>query len=110
MPHAFINSLSASFPVLLLPLFFPDSVVGLYAFGFRIVQAPLSLLSSAVGNVVSQQLAEAYASGGCVYHIVRRYLVRLAWLSLELPSILFFLGKRYFPSSSDRVGHLRETI
>jgi O-antigen/teichoic acid export membrane protein len=95
MPHAFINSLSASFPVLLLPLFFPDSVVGLYAFGFRIVQAPLSLLSSAVGNVVSQQLAEAYASGGCVYHIFRRYLVRLALLSLALPPILFF-GKEIF--------------
>lgn len=90
MPHALVNSLAGNFPLLLLPAFFPDSLVGLYAFGVRIVQAPISLLSSSISTVLTKEMAEAHAKNMPLSDIFRKQFLNLAVLSLLfLPFALF---------------------
>lgn len=90
MPHALVNSLSASFPVLLFPLFFSQSVAGLYYFGVRIVQVPLSLLAASICSVLSRDMAEAQAQRGNLLHIFRKRIIYLSSISLLLlPFSLF---------------------
>jgi len=84
MPHALVNGLSASFPVFILPFFFPEFVVGLYAFSLRVVQAPLSLLSFSIASVLAQEIAEAHAHQKSIKHILRKRIVNVALVSLLL--------------------------
>ncbi|MFP4314545.1 MAG: oligosaccharide flippase family protein [Alphaproteobacteria bacterium] len=50
-------------PILLLGHFFAASVVGFYALGFRILQMPMSLVGSAIGQVFFQTASYAKSQG-----------------------------------------------
>ncbi len=63
MPHTFLNTLSENIPIFLIPLYYGSHTLGLYAFGLKIVKAPLELLLAAVFNVLGQKMAEEYAKG-----------------------------------------------
>ena len=63
MPHTFLNTLSANIPIFLIPLYYGSHTLGLYAFGLKIVKAPLELLLAAMFNVLGQKMAEEYAKG-----------------------------------------------
>lgn len=57
------NALSVQLPILLLGLFFSPAVVGLYALGVRVLQTPMSLIGSAIGQVFFGRAADARRSG-----------------------------------------------
>ena len=63
MPHTFLNTLSENIPIFLIPLYYGSHTLGLYAFGLKIVQAPLGLLSASMFNVLGQKMAEEHAKG-----------------------------------------------
>ncbi len=63
MPHTFLNTLSENIPIFLIPLYYGSHTLGLYAFGLKIVKAPLELLLAAMFNVLGQKMAEEYAKG-----------------------------------------------
>ena len=56
---ALLNTMSWQLPVVLLSAFFSPIIVGYYALGFRILQMPMNLIGSALGQVFSQRAAEA---------------------------------------------------
>jgi O-antigen/teichoic acid export membrane protein len=58
-PTSFLDVLALQVPVLLLAKFFGPTVVGLFALTTRVIGAPLTLLSSCVGQVYYQWMAEA---------------------------------------------------
>jgi len=58
-----LNTLSWQLPVLMFGMFFSPTVVGFYALGFRILQMPMSLVGSAIGQVFHQRAAEVYLQG-----------------------------------------------
>jgi O-antigen/teichoic acid export membrane protein len=58
-PTSFLDVLALQVPVLLLAKFFGPTVVGLFALSTRVIGAPLALLSSCVGQVYYQWMAEA---------------------------------------------------
>lgn len=95
MPHALLNSLSGNFPLLLLPIFFSDAEVGLYAFGVRIVQAPISLLSSSIGTVLIKEMAEAHARRGPLCQLFRKQLISLSVISLFFLPFVFFAPEMF---------------
>jgi lipopolysaccharide exporter len=59
---ALLNTVSWQLPAFLLAAFFSPVVVGFYALGMRILQLPMNLIGSAIGQVFFQRAAEAYKS------------------------------------------------
>lgn len=89
MPHAMLNTVSANAPIFLIPIFYGNATLGLYAFGLKIVQAPLGLLSNAIFNVLGQKMAEEYVKGNEIYSIFKIMLKSL--LKISLLMIPFFI-------------------
>lgn len=72
------NTVSWQLPVLMFGIFFTPAVVGFYALGFRIIQMPMSLIGSAIGQVFHQRAAEARLHGTLaplVEGLMRRLLI-----------------------------------
>lgn len=57
---ALMSAASWSLPVFLLAGFFSSSTAGLYVLGLRVLQAPMSLIGSAIAQVFHQRAAEAH--------------------------------------------------
>lgn len=89
MPHALLNTISANAPILLIPIFYGNATLGLYAFGLKIVQAPLGLLSTAIFNVLGQKMAEEYAKGNEILTIYKTMLKKLVLVAIVM--IPFFI-------------------
>ncbi len=58
-----INALSSGLPVLLLTHFFSITVAGSYAFGVRLLSAPMGLLTRALRQVLFQKASETQHNG-----------------------------------------------
>ena len=89
MPHAMLNTVSANAPIFLIPIFYGNATLGLYAFGLKIVQAPLGLLSTAIFNVLGQKMAEEYAKGNEILSIYKTMLKKLSLVAIAM--IPFFI-------------------
>lgn len=89
MPHALLNTVSENTPIFLIPIFYGNATLGLYAFGLKIVQAPLGLMSNAIFNVLGQKMAEEYAKGNEIYSIYKKSLQKLLLVALVI--IPFFI-------------------
>jgi O-antigen/teichoic acid export membrane protein len=90
MPHAVLNTFSADIPIFLIPIFFGNAKLGLYAFGLKIVQAPLRLISMSVHNVLSQKIAEMYSNKKDLRPIFWQTFKKLSWVVIiAIPFILF---------------------
>ncbi|MEA2017648.1 MAG: oligosaccharide flippase family protein [Campylobacterota bacterium] len=89
MPHAMLNTVSANAPIFLIPIFYGNATLGLYAFGLKIVQAPLGLLSASIFNVLGQKMAEEYAKGNEILTIYKTMLKKLSLVAIAM--IPFFI-------------------
>ncbi len=89
MPHALLNTVSENTPIFLIPIFYGNATLGLYAFGLKIVQAPLGLLSTAIFNVLGQKMAEEYTRGNEILSIYKTMLKKLSLVSIAM--IPFFI-------------------
>jgi len=90
MPHAVLNTFSADIPIFLIPIFFGNTTLGFYAFGLKIVQAPLHLISMSVHNVLSQKMAEMHSNKKDLRPIFWQTLKKLVWVVIiAIPFILF---------------------
>ena len=76
-----LNALSSGLPVLLLTHYFGIAVAGTYAFGIRLIEAPMSLVMSALRQVLFQRAGEMQHQGR-----------RLSPLFLKTTAGLFGLG------------------
>lgn len=76
-----INSLSFGLPVFLLTHYYGIAIAGAYAFGIRLLQAPMGLILTALRQVLYQKASETYNKGG-----------RLVPLYLKISGGLFALG------------------
>ena len=81
---ALLNTVSWQLPVLLLSAFFSPIIVGLYALGMRVLQAPMSLIGGAIAQVFFQRAAEANREGtlGSLVENVFRVLVLIGLFPL----------------------------
>jgi len=72
-----MNVLSVEIPLLLMPFFFPLSIVGYYALARQVIHLPISVISSSINQVFFQQASEASHHGqlGSIVEIVFHRLV-----------------------------------
>lgn len=85
-----INALSGSLPVLLLAHFFGIAVAGAYAFGVRILTAPMGLVLSALRQVLFQKASETYNTGGRITPLYVKTTLGLFALAV-FPALVFFM-------------------
>lgn len=77
-----MNSASQGVPVMLLAIYFGQTVAGYYAFAIRIIMAPVNMIAGAVRQVLSARFAESLAGPERIGRDFRR-----ATLGLAIPSV-----------------------
>lgn len=90
-----LNTASWQLPILMLGVFFSPIVVGFYALGFRILQMPMSLIASAIGQVFVQRAAEVRIQGNLA-PLVESLFQRLVIFSLVPMLVLALCGKELY--------------
>ncbi|MBK8985790.1 MAG: oligosaccharide flippase family protein [Chloroflexi bacterium] len=92
---ALLNTASWQLPVLMLSSFFSSTIVGYYAFGYRILQIPMSFIGSAIGQVFFQRASEAHLRGELAA-VVENTFQRLVMIGLFPMLMLTFIGHDLF--------------
>lgn len=90
-----MNNASWQAPVLVLGIFFPVAAVGFYAVSLRIIQIPMGLISTSVGQVYLQHLSED-ADVGKRIAVTESVFAQLVSLSLVPCACLAISGKELF--------------
>jgi lipopolysaccharide exporter len=85
-----VNALSRGLPVLLLAHFYGIQSAGAYAFGVRILQTPMSLVTAAVRQVLFQRASETQNNGGPLFRLYVSTTGGLFALAC-LPSVILFV-------------------
>jgi O-antigen/teichoic acid export membrane protein len=93
-PQYLLNAVSQGLPILLLGHYFGIEVAGLYAFGIRLVQAPMNLLLTPLRQVLFQKLCEVQNQGIRIMPIYRKSTLGLLAVII-LPMIA---GIVFFPA------------
>lgn len=90
-----LNVASWQVPVVLLGVFFSPAVVGFYALGFRILQLPMHLIGSAIGQVFFQRAADAKRDG-TLPALVEQTFQKLVVFSIWPMLILGLAGRHLY--------------
>jgi len=85
-----INSLSLGLPIFLLTHFYGIAAAGAFAFGVRILSAPLGLVQRALKQVLYQKASETHNAGGRLLLLYLKFTAGLFAVGL-LPSLVFIV-------------------
>ena len=91
-----INALSSGLPVLILTYFFGINVAGAYAFGMRILVAPMGLVLGALRQVLFQKAGETQHQGGSLGSLYVKTTFGLFAIAFFPSLILFIWGPQFF--------------
>jgi O-antigen/teichoic acid export membrane protein len=89
-PGNIIDALSAGLPVLLLTNYFGIAVAGAYAFGLRLLGAPMGLILRALRQVLLQKACETDHHGGSLLALYIKITSGLFALAV-VPSLILFI-------------------
>jgi O-antigen/teichoic acid export membrane protein len=92
---AALNVTSWQLPIFILSTFFPSTIVGFYSLGFRVLQIPMSIVGSAIGQVFFQRAVDAHAQG-TLNSLVENVFRQLVMLSLFPMLMLCIISKDLF--------------
>lgn len=86
----FVNSISSGLPVLLITKFYGLSAAGAYAFGMSLLQAPMSLVLTALRQVLFQKACEFQHQGKGISLLYIRTVLALFAIAL-IPSLILII-------------------
>lgn len=86
----FVNAISSGMPVLLISRFYGLPAAGAYAFGINILQAPMSLVLTALRQVLFQKACEFQHEGKGISILYIRTVIALFALAI-IPSIIMLI-------------------
>lgn len=85
LPHAFMNTLSGSFPVFVFTTWFSTEISGLFGFVLTVGFRPLSLFTQSMLQVLSQKIIEAAHQGRDIGVMVKKSVTATArWFAPAL--------------------------
>lgn len=89
---------STQVPTFILTSYFGDTITGLYALGLRLLQSPLKLLGTSIGQVFFSQATDAFRQGtlrllilSVLTNVARISIPALAIFGLSAPELFSFL-------------------
>jgi O-antigen/teichoic acid export membrane protein len=94
--HALFDNLNSTGTIFVVTYFFGASILGYYSFMMRILQAPTGMIGASVSQVFYQRIAETYAAGGNVAHLVKVLIKRLSIIALLPALIILLVGPSLF--------------
>lgn len=89
-PMDCLDALSRGLPVLLLGHYYGIEVAGAYAFGVRLLQSPMGLVTNAVRQVLYQKASETHNAGGALLPLYLKTTGGLFALAV-VPSLIVFV-------------------
>ena len=95
-PHAFVDSLKNEGIVYLIIYFFTKGILGSYAFAYRILKAPVSLIGNSLYQVFYQKASRAMQEGIPIRPMVLRIYRNLFLLGLPAFGLLFLFTPQIF--------------
>ncbi len=96
LPHSFLTSLRISGVIVLISLFFGNTIVGLYSLALRALVTPVSVISKSVGDVFYQKIASLHSKGESIYNITIKTIKTQFMLSLPMFIIIYLIAPKLF--------------
>lgn len=97
-PRNVINALSQGIPVMVLAHFYGAAVAGSYAFGMRLLQAPMNLVLTAIRQVLFQKMSQLSANGEDLYGPFLKSTIALLFLGFIPSCCAMFVAPYFFTS------------
>lgn len=95
-PHAFVDSLKNEGMVYLIIYFFTKTILGSYAFAYRILKAPVGLISSSFYQVFFEKASRAVDEGTPIQPMVLKIYRNLFLLGLPAFGLVFIYTPQIF--------------
>jgi O-antigen/teichoic acid export membrane protein len=96
MPTGLFDTIAMQAPIFFITKFFSKIVTGAYSLAFRMVSAPISVISGAFGQVFYNQIVSEVKKGENTSFIIFKTAKQLTFISLALFLPMFFFGQEIF--------------
>jgi len=77
--------------VILISFFFDSTLVGFYALSLRVMQVPLSVIGSSLGNVIYQKFNKTYNADESLFPDLKTILIKLLLIAIPLFILLYLI-------------------
>ena len=94
--HAFSDIIRTSGSVMLISSFFGSTILGFYALSLRVLQVPVGIIGSALGQVLYHKFTNIHNKNEELYPYVKKVLIKLFLISLPLFIILYLISPSLF--------------
>jgi O-antigen/teichoic acid export membrane protein len=94
--HAFSDVIRASGSIMLLASFFGSTVLGFYTLSLRVLQVPVGIIGSALGQVLFQKFTKIYNNKEPLYPFVQSILMKLVLVAIPLFGLLYLIAPALF--------------
>ena len=94
--HAFSDILRSSGSVMLISTFFGTTVLGFYSLSLRVLQVPIGIIGSALGQVLYKKFTTLHNDGENLYPYVKSVVVKLFLIAVPSFGLLFFIAPELF--------------
>ena len=92
-PQALINNLTTNSLIILIPFFYGNHILGVFAFGYKIVQAPLGIISKAIQVVLYRHVTKKINDKKSVVKDLVGFILMLGFLCIVLIFLIYNLDK-----------------
>ncbi len=96
LPAHFLNAASLQLPVFVFSVFFSGAVVGWYAFAQKVLNAPMTMMGSALGHVFFQKAAEHKHDSQKLRDITWSLYKTLLWAGVFPLCMILVFGEEIF--------------
>ena len=94
--HAFSDIIRTSGSAILISSFFGSAILGLYALSLRVLQVPVGIIGSALGQVLYKKFSFMYNNNENLYLYAKRIVLILLLGALPVFGILYFIAPELF--------------
>ena len=94
--HAFSDIARNSGSVMLISSFFGTTVLGFYSLSLRVLQVPIGIIGSALGQVLYKKFTTLHNDGKNLYPYVKNVVMKLFLIAVPSFGLLFFIAPELF--------------
>ncbi len=94
--HAFSDIVRNSGSVMLISSFFGSTILGFYSLSLRVLQVPIGIIGSALGQVLYKKFSSLHNDNQLLYPYVKSIMIKLVLIALPTFGILFFIAPDLF--------------
>ena len=94
--HAFSDIARNSGAVVLISSFFGSTILGFYSLSLRVLQVPIGIIGSALGQVLYKKFSSLHNDNQPFYPYVKAIMIKLVLIALPTFGILFFIAPDLF--------------